>query len=216
MRGTLPRGLLHTLARAWPRLPGCSAGCRQGELIPCPKERVNKGLCHSLCQCLLSHYRHGGKSLKPLCLSGSVSQGNQATAEPTGSPPYGPSPGHQPPSPQLSSARGAQAAPAPWMLCSTSVGHAAPHSSRGAAATSHMELIRQTCTCSPQHLTLPGQCSLAPGAHPQANSCPCEPCRACLSAQHHNTAARTPHLRDHSQCLQSDKSQQSPGSVSRQ
>lgn len=149
-----------------------------------------------------------GKSLKPLPLCGSVSHGNGATAEPTGSPPYGPSPGHRSASLQPSSGGGAQAAM--LHICRTCC---SPQQPRG---SHHLIHGTHTAPSSSQHLTLPGQCSLAPGAHPLASSCPCKPCRACSSAQHHSTGARIPHLTDHSQHLPSDRSQPNLGSVSRQ
>lgn len=197
---------------ARPPLPRCSARCQQGQPTLCTQERLNEGLCCSLG--LLSHYGHEGKSLKPPQLCSSASHSSRAMTEPTGNAPYGSSPWHKPASPQWSSAGGAQAVPALRLPCSRSAGHAAPHSSRRAATASHVEHIQQTflCTLRPQHLTEPNQRSLPPGAHPPANFCPCKPCRVCPSAQHLSSGVRTPHLRDHSQCLPSDSSQPNPSS----
>lgn len=77
VKGSLPRSLPGTLARARPPSPGPSAGCWQGELTLRAKEKLNKWLCRSLRQCLLSSSGHEGKTLKPpwLCSSASTAAG---------------------------------------------------------------------------------------------------------------------------------------------
>lgn len=132
------------------------AGCWQGELTLCAKEKRNKGLCRSLSQCLLSCYGHKGKSLKPPQLCSSASHGSRATTEPTGKPPYHSSPRHKPASPQRSSAGRAQAVRALRLPCSRSP----PHSSQRAATASHMEHVQQTFLHTLCHGTSWSQASL--------------------------------------------------------
>lgn len=143
------------------------------------KEKLNRGPCHSLIQCLLE--RRGSTSSHPGCVA--LSHSCRARTEPAQKTPVGPSPQHKLPSPQQE-----EAVSALRLLHS----RLAPHS--------RWSMYSKTFSV-PSTLTTHGAKPAWSSTSSTSSSKPLsmQTTQSLSSAQH---LRRSPQLREHSQCFQ--------------